>query len=256
MLTNNVFISAVLWILITLAGVLCLYIAMHVTIWIFLAIVGLPVSMKKIFDKPSKFHCKVFNLAYWSCCNVARVRIHASGIEQVPFDKHFMFVSNHRSKFDNMIHSIVLNKTELAFISKPENFKIPIGRHFMVRGCYMPIERNNPREGLKTILRAISLLNNDAVSIGVFPEGTRSKTLEMLDFKPGCFKIAEKTKCPIVVGVTQGTENIHKNYPWKPTHVNFDVIKVLYPQDYEGKTTVEISDMVYDLIKNHIEKGE
>lgn len=256
MIINNVFLSILIYIFLALAGILCLYIIMHVLIWLLLAIVGLPISMKKTFDKPSKFHCKLFNLAYWSCCNVARVKIHSSGIEQVPFDKHFLFVSNHRSKFDNMIHSMVLKDTELAFISKPENFKIPIGRHFMVRGCYLPIERNNPREGLKTILRAISLLGNDAVSIGVFPEGTRSKTCDLLDFKPGCFKIAEKTKCPIVVGVTRGTEMIHKNYPWKPTHVYFDVIKVLYPQDYEGKTTVEISDLTYELIKDFIKKGE
>lgn len=254
MLTNNVFLTVILWFLIVLAGLVCLYIAMHLLIWIFLAVVALPISMKKTYDKPSKFHCKVFNLAYWSLCNLARVKIHASGIEQIPFDKHFFFVSNHRSKFDNMVHSMVLHKTELAFISKPENFKIPIGRHLMNRSCYLAIERNNPREGMKTILRAISLLGNDAVSIGVFPEGTRSKTTELLEFKPGCFKIAEKTKSPIIVGVTQGTEKIHKNFPWKPTHVYFDVIKVLYPQDYEGKTTVEISECVYALIKNHIDQ--
>lgn len=254
MLASNVFLSILLWLLIALGSVVCAYLFMHLLIWIFLAVVGLPISMKKTFDKPSKFHCKVFNLAYWSCCNFVRIKIHKSGIEQVPFDKHFLFVSNHRSNFDNMIHSMVLNKTELAFISKPENFKIPIGRHFMVRGCYIPIERNNPREGLKAILRAISLINNDATSIGVFPEGTRSKTAELLEFKPGCFKIAEKTKCPIVVGVTQGTEKVHKNFPWKSTHVHFDVIKVLYAQDYEGKSTVEISDMVFNLMKDYLNR--
>jgi len=254
MLSDSLFITVLLWILIVIVSALCLVLVIHLCIWLMLIFVGLTVDLKKDYEKPSKFYCKVFNIGYWSLYTLANVVVHKTGIEKVPFDRHFMFVSNHRSKFDNMIHSVALRKTELAYISKPENFSIPIGRRFMKRGCYIPIARHT-REGIHAILRAIDLVKKDYASIGVFPEGTRSRTTELLPYKPGCFKIAEKAKCPIVVGVTQGTENIHKNYPWKKTDVYFDIIKVIYPEEFEGKSTVEISDYVYNLVKTYLDKG-
>lgn len=254
MLSENLFFTVFLWILIIVVSVLSLTLLIHLCIWLIMIFVGFTVDLKKDYEKPSKFYCKIFNLGYWSLYTLARVKVHKTGIEKVPFDRHFMFVSNHRSKFDNMVHSVALNKTELAYISKPENFKIPIGRRFMKRGCYIPIERQT-RNSIKAIISAIELIKNDYASIGVFPEGTRSKTAELLPYKPGCFKIAEKAKCPIVVGVTQGTENIHKNHPWKKTDVYFDIIKVIYPEEYEEKSTVELSDYVYNLVKNYLDKG-
>ena len=147
-----------------------------------------------------------------------------------------------------MIHSLCLKNASLSFISKKENFNIPIGRHYINRMCYLPLDRGNIKSGIETINRAIYFLNNDITSIGLFPEGTRSETLELLPFHDGCFKIATKTHCPIVVGVTQGTEKIHKNWPFKRTKVTFDVVKVIYGEEYKDKKSVELSDMIRNLI--------
>ncbi len=244
------------WLLICLAFLIIVPFTVQLIIWIVLILACFTIPMNKEYSSPSNFYRRLFNLGYWSLCKLARVRIHTSGLENVPYGTRFMFISNHRSKFDNMIHSLVLHKENVAFISKPENFNIPIGRHFMVRQCYLPIERGNPKSGLKTILKASDYISKGLTSIGVFPEGTRSLDGKLLEFKPGCFKIAEKTGCPIVIGVTQGTQNIHKNFPWKRTDVYFDIIKLISPDEIFGKKTVELSDYSRNLISSYLESDK
>ena len=124
----------------------------------------------------------------------------------------------------------------------------------MRRGLYLPISRGNPREGLQAILKAIEYIKEDKVSIGIFPEGTRSKDGNLQDFKPGAFKIAEKSLCPVVVCCMRGTIDIHKNWPWKKTDVYMDILEVIDPSVWKDKTTVEVSQHAYELLYNDIYK--
>ena len=243
----------VLFALLAIAALFVLWLVIALLVWIILLLISFTVPMNKVYDKPSKFYYKLFNVGYWLICKHGRVKYHTSGTEKIPYGKgRFLFVSNHRSKFDNMVHSLTMIKEPLAFISKTANFKIPLGKHYMQRSCYISVDQKSVKSGLNGVLRPISLIKSGVTSIAVFPEGTRSKDASLLEFKPGCFKIAEKTKCPIVVGVTQGTERIHKNWPWKRTQVYFDIIDVIYPEQYEGKTTVELSDYIHNEMKDYL----
>ena len=106
---------------------------------------------------------------------------------------------------------------------------------------------------MKKSLKSINYISSDMCSIGVFPEGTRSRDLTLLDFKAGCFKIATKTKCPILVVALSGTENIHKKWWTRNVKVNVDILEVLTAADYENKKTTEISDSIYSLMKSHLD---
>ena len=59
------------------------------------------------------------------------------------------------------------------------------------------LDRKDIKAGLKTILQGIEYIKR-GISICIFPEGTRNRTDEMLPFKEGSMKIAEKTGCPII----------------------------------------------------------
>ena len=61
-------------------------------------------------------------------------------------------------------------------------------------------------------------------------------------------KIAEKAGCPIVVCSMRGTFNIHKNWPWKRTHVYMDILEVIEPSIWKEKNTVEVSQYAHDLV--------
>lgn len=67
----------------------------------------------------------------------------------------------------------------------------------------MAIDRENPRNALLTIEKAAKLIESDEVSIGIYPEGTRSKECVLLPFHNGVFKIAQKASVPIVVASIQ-----------------------------------------------------
>ena len=119
------------------------------------------------------------------------------GEENVPKDRPVMYVGNHTSFFDIMLtYSRVPTLT--GFVSKKSMEKFPGLNLWMNRVHCLFLDRDNIKEGLKTILQAIDHVKN-GISIFIFPEGTRNKNPEtLMEFKEGSFKIAEKGGCPII----------------------------------------------------------
>ena len=219
--------------------------------WFLLWLMCFFIPVKKEYEKPSKFYQFLLNAAYWFAFTTARVKVHTTGLEKIPKERKFLFVSNHLSRFDNMIECVVLRKTPLAFITKPSNFKIPIGRHMMSRCCYISIDRDSPKNAARSIVRAAELIKSDAVSVGVFPEGHRGTGYELQEFKAGCFKTATKAGCPIVVATICGTEKIHKNFPFRRTHVYFDILEIIEPS--KEKTT-ELAPIIKEAMQENLNK--
>ena len=216
--------------------------------WIFLSILASFYSKNKEYKKPSKW------ASFWLSHSIGYINHHAGVIlktlknEPLPKER-FLLVSNHLSKFDPMILAEKYGHLGLAFISKPSNFKIPIGAHFMKATCYQAIDREDKLKSLEVMNEASRLISEDLTSIGVYPEGKRNDDPhDVGPFHEGVFSIAIKAKCPIVITSIQGSEKIHKNFPLKYTKVKFQILKVLYPADYAGKTVKQISEYARSLI--------
>lgn len=131
------------------------------------------------------------------------------GQERVPQDTPVLYVGNHKSIFDIVIgYSYVKNNT--GFVGKDSLETTPlIGRWLKYcNGLFM--NRKDIKEGLKTILHGIELVKA-GTSIFIFPEGTRSDTDELLPFKEGSLKIAEKSGCPVVPVAITNTDAIFEN---------------------------------------------
>ena len=110
-----------------------------------------------------------------------------------------------------------------------------------------PLDRENDRAALKTILKCISLLKEDKVSIAVFPEGYTSRDGLLHPFRSGVFKIAQKAQVPIVVCTIQNTRQIFRNLKkLRSTRVPLHVVEVIPAQELAGKTTGEIASRVYE----------
>ena len=219
---------------------------------LFLILLSLTISLKKKYTKPSKFYSAVFNAGYHFLCRCAGVRVTVTGLEKVPKDKKFLLICNHRSKFDNMVASYIFKKWPLAYVSKPENFSIPMGRRYMHRACYIPLNRESPKDALAVIAEASRLIKEDLSCIGIFPEGTRSDSTALLPFKAGCLRVAKNAHCPIVVITVDGTEKIHKTFPWHKTPVKLDVLEVISEEEVETSKTVELADKAYNLMNENL----
>ena len=187
-------------------------------------------------------------------CRYGRVRIHTTGLEKLPAGR-YLIVSNHISAFDPILTVWALRKTPVAFITKPENHRIPLAGPLIFGANFLPINREDPREAMKTIQAAATLLKNDVVSVGVYPEGTRNKTPEngLLPFHNGVFKIAQKSAVPLVVGTIRGTESIAENAPWRHTDVYLDIREVI-PADELGGSTAAISARVQEILERSPEE--
>ncbi len=190
-------------------------------------------------------------IAEWLC---AWGRVHAiiSGQELLPEEGHFLWVCNHRSAFDPVVTADRLRRYNIAFLSKPSNLALwGIGRLAWGAG-FLAIDRENDREALKAILRAADFLKRGVCSIGLYPEGTRTKTGKLLPFHAGSFKIAQRGNVPIVLAVIQGTENVDKNFPFRRTDVQLDVLEVIPAEKVKALNTQDLSTYCRNRIAEHL----
>ena len=119
----------------------------------------------------------------------------------------------------------------------------------------LPLDRDNDREALKAILKAIQFLREDKCSIAVFPEGGTNKTAEpLLPFRNGAFKIAQKAHVPIVVCALVNSKAILKNMFRRRTDVYLDVLDVIPPEDFEKLKTIEIGDRAHAVMLDGLQK--
>ncbi len=211
------------------------------------------VDMRKKQDKPSSYFRFLLNQFSVVTLTFAGVHVHTSGLDKVPRGSRFMLVCNHRFFIDPLIFYDAMPWADLAFIAKKEAFKIPIVSQVMHQVLCLPIDRNNDREALKTILKAIELLKQNKASIAVFPEGGTNRTGEMLlPFRNGAFKIAQKAQVPIVVCALTNSGAIKKNMFRRRTDVYLDVIDVLQPDDFCAEKTPEIGEQTRKIMASGI----
>ncbi|MGI5935720.1 MAG: lysophospholipid acyltransferase family protein [Oscillospiraceae bacterium] len=210
---------------------------------VFLCCCALAVSPDREYKTHSRFYRRVLNDATSIALRLCRVKIHVTGMDKLPAEGRMLFVCNHRSNFDPLVTWHVLKKWDIAFISKPENFNIPIFGRIARRCCFLAIDRENPRNAYKTIERAVELIKSDQVSVGVYPEGTRNTKSDLLPFHNGVFKIAQRTGVPIAVLTIAGTDMVHRNFPFRRTHIYLNVVDVIPPAE-QSKNTAEIGHRV------------
>lgn len=184
--------------------------------------------------------------------SLTNVKISISGINKLP-DVPFLLVSNHRSCFDPMALMKAFCKFNMIFISKPENFKIPVAGSYIKKCAYLPIDRENARNAMRTLKTATDYVLTGG-SVCIYPEGTRSKTCELLEFKDGVFYVAKKADCPVVVVTTENTEKIAHNLPLKRTKVEINVLSVLTPDEISDMNTHEISEKVKSIMLKKLGK--
>ena len=233
------------------------YFALIILWFVFIFIFSLFINTKKEYDKQNFIVDKIITLTMELLLNLSHTKIIKSNTELVPKDERFMFVYNHTSNFDPIVINYCFKKLKIIHISKPENFKIPIAGPFVYRNCYMSIDRENDRNALKTIVKAIKYIKEDKFSIGIAPEGTRNKgnVKELLPFRDGCFQVATKSNCKIVVCCLTNLEKIHKNFPFKRTKVKLSILKVIDSSEYANLHTSDISKIVKELIQKEIDNG-
>ena len=129
--------------------------------------------------------------------NAAKVDITVEGLEKIPNDRPVMFTPNHQSYADVPILIHVLKDFNFGFLMRMQLNKLfAIEQISHILHC-VPINQENPREGIKALNKTAEQINN-GLSMIVFPEGKRGFSNTPDEFKNGAFKIVQKTGVTVV----------------------------------------------------------
>ncbi len=218
---------------------------------IILYIWSLCLSIKKEKRKPNLFYYFIVKQTIYLIVKFSKVKVQISGLDKLPKNQKFLFISNHLSNYDPLLFINCFRNQPMICITKKENETVPIVGKFIHNAGFIALDRQDAHQAIKAIKKASEFIANNDSYIHVCPEGTRSKTGQLLNFHPGTFKIAMKVKSPIAICAINNTNFIHKNAPWKKTIVHIDILKTLYYTDYENLNSTELSLLARDLIDTY-----
>jgi 1-acyl-sn-glycerol-3-phosphate acyltransferase len=136
----------------------------------------------------------------------SRVEVECSGLEGADLSRPYVFMSNHQSVFD--VPAIVSTlPVSFRFVAKRELTWIPIFGWGLVLGRHVIIDRAR-RERCVSSLRGAAEQIRSGVNVVIFPEGTRSETGELGEFKSGGFHLAIEAGVPVFPISVSGSRRI------------------------------------------------
>lgn len=161
-----------------------------------------------------------------------------------------MFVANHNSWMDIPFIGHCIGWRNYKIIAKKELGKVPIlGKAIRVAGNIM-VDRGDKRSGLKALKAGIQYLK-EGVHLCTFPEGTRSRTGRLQEFKNGAFKMAHKAGAPVVALSIIGAHKAHPVWAMFPLRAARPLCKIIVhdPIESEGKTEEELVQFIRKTMK-------
>lgn len=194
----------------------------------------------------------MFRLLLW----ISGIQVTVEGAENIPKDQAALFVGNHRSYFDVLIGYTTVPGL-LGFVAKKEMLRYPILNIWMEDVQCLFLDRKDVRAGLKSILTGIERVK-EGTSIWIFPEGTRNDhedLLELLPFKEGSLKIADKTGCPVIPVAMVGNSAIFEDHIPRivPQKVTVRYGEPIYlkelPREQKKKSGAYVRDVIIQMLR-------
>lgn len=183
---------------------------------------------------------------------IAGLKLTVIGKENIPKEP-CVFVGNHQSNLD--IPAILANMDRLTgAIAKKDMEKIPIVNYWMRQIHCVFLDRENPREALKAITEGVENLKN-GYSMIIFPEGTRSRSNIMGEFKKGSMRLAIKAGVPIVPITIYDTNKAMEGNNGKVKKANAKLIidKPIYLEGMSKEEKADISEVIRNIIQGNLD---
>ena len=186
---------------------------------------------------------------------ICGVKLQVIGHENIPKDEAVLYVANHSSYFDIII-SYSLCPGLTGYVAKDSIEKVPLLNCWMRRLYCLFMNRDDMKQSLKTILQGIEYIKQ-GISICIFPEGTRGNGRDLLPFKEGSLKMAEKTGCAIIpIAITNTSGIIKDHMPFvKPTKVILEYGKPIYPKELPKEERRALGAHAQKIIQDMLDKN-
>jgi 1-acyl-sn-glycerol-3-phosphate acyltransferase len=195
---------------------------------LFALIVDFVLILPSLAIDPRRHAIHAFHM--WIGRTIVRInpfwRVQVAGNPAAP-EGTFVVCSNHQSNADIFCLSFV-KRNRWRWLAKRSLLRIPVFGWIMQIGGHVPVERGERSSGEKALARCREWLER-GVSVGFFPEGTRSETDEVKEFKMGAFKLAVDAQTPILPVAITGTRFALPKHGWVMREKANVKIRVLEP---------------------------
>lgn len=184
------------------------------------------------------------------------VKIQVHGLENIHKNERYVFIANHQSYFDIPVLYAGLF-ANLSFIAKKELFLLPFFGWGMAAVGHIWIDRKNARKARKSITRAVTMLKRNHVSLVLFPEGTRSVTGKVGEFKRASFVLALEAGVPVVPVTICGSRDVQPKFTLKiiPGTVKLIIGEPLRIAPDMDLDKSQLSGMVKEIIVKQLEQS-
>ncbi|MEC9484289.1 MAG: lysophospholipid acyltransferase family protein [Candidatus Izemoplasma sp.] len=186
--------------------------------------------------------------------HIFRIKVYVSGKEHIP-DHPFVLVGNHQENYDIIIIKPIFEHMPLDFIAKEALKSWPIfGRWIKILGNVFIAKEAN-RSAARSIIQGIKNVKS-GIPMAIFPEGRRSRSNKMIDFKPGAFKLAMKPKADLLIITQYNVCKVFKHFPIRPFHVYVHIHPLMKYEDYKDMNSIELSEHVKGIIQGQLNTFE
>lgn len=160
-----------------------------------------------LFDPSSRAQIRCARIWARSILWFARVKVEVEGLENVQGIERCVFASNHVSYMDTPV-MLAYIPVQFFFLAKSELFKIPFMGWHLSRAGHVSVPLDDPKASLRTLGHAAKHVKDSGVALLFFPEGGRSETGELQEFKDGAAYVAIKAQVPLVPMALLGIRDI------------------------------------------------
>jgi len=154
------------------------------------------------------------NLGYWGGVFWARfnsyitpMQVTIKGRHHIKKNRSYVLVANHQSYYDILV-LVGFMPLNLKWVMKKELRKVPFFGYACEKVGHIFVDRSDKKAAIKSIAKAKKQIKQGA-GIMFMPEGTRSRTGQLLKFKKGAFRFAKEIGLPIIPVY----HSRHKGYP-------------------------------------------
>jgi len=169
-------------------------------------VVGIPVLLWTLLVRDHRLLYRAGKLGLWLGLTLAGIKLEVVGRENILKGRSAVYAANHRSSIEPPVVFFALRSLfpDLSILYKAELRKLPILVWVFDAAGFVPLERANSGQSLPAVDRAAKVLAGGR-SFVIFPEGTRSRTGELLPFKKGGFIMAIQAQAPVVPVAVSGS---------------------------------------------------
>ncbi len=200
-------------------------------------------------DKFNKISYKASDLYVDAIFKSSKCSFEVLGIENIDLNETYFVVSNHLGMVDIAAIMKAFPKY-VSFVSKKELSKIPVFSRWMRNLGSVFMDRESVRDSIKELNLGVENLKK-GINLCIFPEGTRSLTKEIGEFKKGSFKMAIKANVKILPTVLVGTRSVYEE---NGNRVCAGDVKVIFlnPIDINELSSDDVKNL-HKIVRNKIE---